>query len=133
MKQMLVLLALLCACDSPTDDTAARINVEGDWVYHATQITPALDMAGMFHISDQDGADFSGTVNFTETDVQGTQISRAGALSGRIVGGDVVDIDIYVDLQVRRHVGRVVADSMRGTWSVTGAATLSGAFTAHRP
>jgi hypothetical protein len=133
MKRFLVLLSLLCACDSPSDDGGARINVEGEWIYHATQTTPALHMAGQFHISDQDGASFSGTATFTETDVQGTQFDRNGALSGRIVGSDVVDMDIYLDTEVRRHVGRIVVDSIGGTWSVTGSATLSGAFTARRP
>jgi hypothetical protein len=133
MKRLFMLLLLLCACDSPTEDGGIAINIEGEWIYHAMQITPALDMTGTFQITDQDGASFSGTASFTETDVQGTQIPRAGALSGRIIGGDVVDIDIYVDLQVRRHVGRVVLDSMGGTWSVTGAASLSGSFTARRP
>lgn len=132
MKLILFLLCVLSACDSPTGNGGTAINIKGDWTYHATQTTPQLDMTGGLQISDQDGTTFSGTAAFTETDVQGTQRTRAGALSGRIVGGDVVDMDIYVDLEVRRHVGRIVVDSIGGTWSVTGAATLSGAFTARR-
>ncbi|HET9441051.1 MAG TPA: hypothetical protein VFO52_12815 [Longimicrobiales bacterium] len=132
MRHLLLLVCLVAACDSPTSGDGSAQDVRGGWEYHATQTTPSLDIAGVLHITDQEGAAFSGTVSFTETDVQGTRYTRAGAVSGRIVGSDVADIDVYVDTQVRRHVGRVAADSMTGTWSVTGAATLSGSFTARR-
>lgn len=131
MKRAWLLVFLLAACDSPTDH-AATVDVQGEWTYHATQTIPVLDMAGALIISEQEGASFSGTAQLTETDVQGTQRTRLAVVSGRVVGGDVVDMDLYVDTHVRRHVARITADSMSGTWSVTGAATSSGTFTARR-
>jgi hypothetical protein len=131
MKRAWLLVFVLAACDSPTDHATA-VDMQGEWTYHATQTTPVLDMAGALIISDQQGASFTGTAQLTETDVQGTQRTRLAVLSGRVVGGDVVDMDLYVDTQVRRHVARLVADSMSGTWSVTGATIASGTFTARR-
>ncbi len=131
MKRLLLFL-LLAACDSPTDGGMAPVNVEGRWTYQAAQITPLLNMSGALDIDEQDGRSFNGTVTFTEVDAQGTQHVRAGLLTGRVLGDDVLDIDIYVDAQVRRHVGRLAADSITGTWSVTGAGAQSGSFTARR-
>lgn len=131
MRHAWLLVFLLTACDSPTDNATA-VDVQGEWTYQATQTTPVLDMAGALIISEQEGASFTGTAQLTETDVQGSQRTRLAVLSGRVVGGDVVDMDLYVDTQVRRHVARIVADSMSGTWSVTGATTSSGTFTARR-
>ncbi len=131
MKRLLLLLTVLVACDSPTDNNSA-IDVRGAWTYQATQTTPVLDMAGTLTIGEQEGATFTGTAQITETDLQGTQRTRFGVLSGRVVGGDVVDMDVYMDAQVRRHVARVAADSISGTWTVTGTNTLNGTFRARR-
>lgn len=132
MRRFLLILGLLAACDSPSGNDDTSLDVRGVWTYDATQTTPALDIAGAVQITEQTGNTFTGTAAFTETDVQGTQRERAGAVSGRLIGGDVVDMDVYLDLQVRRHVARITADSMSGTWSLTDAASVSGDFTMRR-
>ena len=132
MKRILLFCLLLpAACDSPTDGGAPAIALEGRWSYAATQVNPALNIEGQIEISEQNGRTFSGTIAFIETDVHGVQRPVAGVLNGRVVGDDVADIDVYVDLTVRRHVGRIAADSVNGTWSITGT-PLSGSFTARR-
>lgn len=132
MKRLLLLIGLLAACDSPSANDDTAIDVRGVWAYDATQTTPALDIDGAIQITEQSGNTFTGTAAFRETDVQGTQRERAGAVSGRLVGGTVVDMDIYLEGQVRRHVARIDAAAMNGTWSLTDAASLTGDFTARR-
>jgi hypothetical protein len=132
MRRCLLLACLLIACDSPSAGDGGAFDVQGNWRYEATQTLPALDIEGALQITEQNGGNFTGTVAFTETDVQGTQHSRTGAINGRFVGNTVVDIDVHVDAQVRRHVARMSADSMNGTWNVTGTASLTGSFTARR-
>jgi hypothetical protein len=133
MKQLaLVSLLMVGACDSPTSNDDVGVNVLGSWQYLATQAVPALEIEGALQITEQDGRFFSGTAAFTETDVQGTKRTRGGALSGRVIGDDVVDFDVHIDVQTRRHVARIVADSVGGTWSAAGVAGLSGPFSARR-
>jgi hypothetical protein len=131
-RLLLVCMLMLAACDSPTSNDTGVTNVIGSWQYLATQAVPALEIEGALQITDQDGRFFSGSAAFTETDVQGTTRTRGGALSGRVIGGGVVDFDVHIDLQTRRHVARIIADSITGTWSAQGAAGLSGPFSARR-
>lgn len=133
MKRLALLcLLLLGGCDSPTSDDTVGVNVLGSWQYQATQAVPALEIEGALQITEQTGRFFSGTAAFTETDVQGTKRTRGGALSGRVIGDDVVDFDVQFDVQTRRHVARIAVDSIGGTWSAQGAAGLSGPFSARR-
>ena len=125
-------LVLIGACDSPTSNDTGGANVLGSWQYVATQAVPALEIEGALQITEQTGRFFSGTAAFTETDVQGTRRTRGAALSGRVIGNDVVDFDVQFDVQTRRHVARIVADSIGGTWSADGTAGLSGPFSARR-
>jgi hypothetical protein len=133
IKQLaFVSLFVLGACDSPTSNDTGGVNVMGSWQYLATQAVPALEIEGALQITEQNGRFFSGTAAFTETDVQGTKRTRAGAMSGRVIGNDVVDFDVQLDVQTRRHVARIAADSIGGTWSAQDAAGLSGPFSARR-
>jgi hypothetical protein len=131
-RMLLVGLWLAGACDSPTSNDTDAVDVLGNWEYQATQAAPALEIAGALQITEQNGRFFSGTAAFTETDVQGTKRTRGGALSGRVIGNDVVDFDVHIDAQTRRHVARIVSDSIGGTWSAEGTAGLTGPFSAHR-
>jgi hypothetical protein len=133
IKQLaFVCLLFLGACDSPTSNDTGGVNVLGSWQYLATQAVPALEIEGALQITEQNGRFFSGTAAVTETDVQGTKRTRGGALSGRVIGNDVVDFDVQFDVQTRRHVARIAADSIGGTWSAQGIAGLSGPFSARR-
>ena len=109
---------LVAACDSPTGE-ATGIDMRGTWDYFADQTAPALDIEGVLTITEQNGTFFTGTAALTEIDVQGTRRTRAGAISGSFIGNAVVDFDIHIDAQSRRHVGRITADSTNGTWSAS--------------
>ena len=131
-RLLLTSFLLVAGCDSPSSDGGATIDVRGTWRYRATQSAPALEIDGELRITEQTERFFTGTAALRETDVQGTQQTRAGALSGRVIGADVLDFDIFIDAQARRHVARMVGDSIGGTWSAAGAAGLSGPFSARK-
>lgn len=119
---------LIAACDSPTGE-ATGIDMRGTWEYLADQEQPALEIEGVLTITEQSGTFFTGTANFTETDVQGTRRTRAGAISGSFIRADVIDFDVHIDAQSRRHVGRVSVDSTSGIWN---SGTINGAFRAYK-
>ena len=135
MKPALIALACvqLLACESATDNDANARDVRGVWSYSGVQSSPSLSIRGFLRIDQQNGNEFSGTAEFSETDVQGTVRNRTGQLSGRVLGADAVDFDIFIDEASRRHVARVVADSMNGTWARTGGnPPITGSFTARK-
>ena len=134
MRSAILLLALACgACASPTDDSAATRDMRGVWAYNGGQASPVLTVRGTLRIDQQSGSDFSGTAEFSETDVQGTQTNRAGVLSGRVVGNSAVDFDIYIENAPRRHVAALLTDSIAGTWARTGATpVVTGSFSARK-
>ena len=120
MRYAFLTFVVLSACDSPVDDGATGVDMRGVWSYSGIQESPALTVAGTLNIERQSGRDFSGTVAFSETDVQGTQTNRTGQLSGRVVGAEAVDFDIFFDEAPRRHVAAIRGDSMYGIWARTG-------------
>ncbi|MGQ0813262.1 MAG: hypothetical protein ACT4O1_02220 [Gemmatimonadota bacterium] len=135
MKGIVLCSLLICgaACGSATDAGSDAHDVRGVWSYTAVQASPALNVRGSLRIDQQSGADFSGTAEFRETDVQGTMRDRSGQLSGRVVGGSAVDFDVFIDDAPRRHVASLQADSMLGTWARTGVTPpQTGSFSARR-
>lgn len=134
MRRAILAVVLTCAaCTSPTDDSAATRDLRGVWAYNGVQASPALTVRGTLRIDQQTGADFSGTAEFSETDVQGTQTNRAGVVNGRVVGNGAVDFDIYIETAPRRHVASLLTDSMAGSWARTGATpVVTGSFNARR-
>ena len=132
MRGLVVMTFLLLAgCDSPTGGVATGIDMRGVWEYLADQTAPALEIEGVLNITEQSGTFFTGTATLTEIDVQGTRRTRAGAVSGSFIGGSVIDFDIHLDLQSRRHVGRITPDSTNGTWSVA-SSPINGDFRAYK-
>lgn len=133
-RGLLTLTAMLIvACDSTTDAGGSARDVRGVWSYSGSQTSPSLNITGTLQIDQQDGAEFSGTVTFQEADVQGTIRDRTGPLSGRVLGADAVDFDIFIDQSSRRHVAGVTSDSMNGSWARTGTnPPVTGSFSARK-
>jgi hypothetical protein len=125
-------LVLLAACDSGTSLDDDAVDVRGTWSYIANQSTPPLDFQGSLSITEQDGASFSGRVELQEKDAQGTIRNRVGVVSGRVIARDAIDFDAFIGLEPRRHVARVAADSMFGSWAESLQLPLTGKFTARR-
>src|SRR5439155_15696078 len=97
------------------------------------QSTPTAALAGTLVVASQSGASFSGNVAAQETDALGVPRNVAGIVSGHTLEASSIDFDVFFTTNARRHVGRVVADTMTGTWAEQGGAgALSGSFRAVR-
>jgi hypothetical protein len=127
MKRLAILSMLLLGCESSTTP-GAGVNVVGTWSLTATQISPPLEITGEVLIEHQDGSSVTGEVATLEEAADGTVSPHSGSLAGRVLG-DVVDFDVFIDLEPRRHVGLVRGDSITGSWAQsTGGVPLTGAF-----
>lgn len=115
--------AVLGSCASPVDCTSAPpVPLLGAWTYSATQTSPTTaSLAGTLDITGQCGSSFTGTLDVTETDAQGSR-PLAGTVIGRALDSASVDFDAFLSAVGRRHIGSIARDSMRGTWVETGGA-----------
>ena len=126
-----LILAALCACISVADGADAAVNMAGAWQYAGTQTAPGADITGVLTVSSQDGELIGGSVSWEERTSPGVTRLLSGALSGRVIGVDDIDFDVLLGDGTRRHVGRIIADTIRGTW-FQAEGGLTGAFTAIR-
>jgi hypothetical protein len=133
-RPMMGCLALLAlnACESPVDQGVQGADVRGTWSYSATQAAPAAQLTGTLTVVRQEGSTFDAELEVQERDPQGNVRNWSAVVSGRTVGADVVDFDVFVDALARRHVGRVAGDSITGTWAQLDAAPRSGTFRSRR-
>lgn len=118
-------------CAFATDPAAEVADVRGTWTYSGEQAAPALVLTGTLSISAQQGEVLSGQLSWQEPDGSGGTANRGGAVSGRVIETTDVDFDVLVPGVTRRHVGRLVGDSIKGAWIET-ASGKSGAFVAVR-
>lgn len=131
-RVMLAALVFAAACTSPTDSTPTDVQLVGNWHYTAAQTSgPRVTYDGMLAITQQAGRTFSGGLDVQATSPQGTVMRVNGVVSGRVVSTSSVDFDLQLTDDVRRHVGSVVRDSIKGTWATADLSTI-GAFTAVR-
>jgi hypothetical protein len=127
VRGVVVLVVVTTACIDVTDGGAAAVNLSGAWEYTGTQIAPSADLSGVLTVSSQDGELIGGSVSWEERTGPGTTRLISGALSGRLIGTEDVDFDVLLSEGTRRHVGRLTADTIRGTWVQVGSG-VSGAF-----
>jgi hypothetical protein len=84
-------------------------------------------------LSEQSGTGFSGRLDVQETDALGVQRARAGAAAGHALDDESVDFDAFLDATPRRHVARIVSDTMSGWWiQPAEGTTIAGTFRAVR-
>ncbi len=127
----LALLVLTQACVSSTAASGDVADVRGTWEYTGTQAAPALTLEGAFVVASQSGDVVQGQLSWEERDPVGGSRLEGGPVSGRVIGTADVDFDVLLPSGGRRHVARLVADTMRGNWIQLSNGT-SGAFTAIR-
>ena len=103
-----------CALPSGPDRTAA--DVRGDWEFSAEQVAPSVTIEGVLRIEGQDGDLIVGSASWEERDALGNVQLGGGPVTGRVIGESDVDFDILIGANARRHVARLDADTMAGSW-----------------
>lgn len=133
MKRLVVVAALLGigGCELATVGPREAADLRGRWTYTGTQATPPRELVGELQVLTQTGGDIEGTATWEERDPIGNIEFAAGAVFGRAIGFTDVDFDIVSDAVERRHVARLVADTMVGIW-VEGVGGATGQFRAVR-
>jgi hypothetical protein len=119
MRRVTCLLGLgvLVGCSLPGEPAADSAIVRGEWEFTGTQTAPQATMTGSLTIQTQSGDLITGSAGWDERDGFGVVRSTGGPVSGRVIGQQDVDFDIVTDDGVtRRHVGRIRADTMDGSW-----------------
>lgn len=124
-------LAGAVACISTTDNSGPAANVAGVWSYAGTQAAPTADLTGVVTVAAQDGELIVGSATWEENRSGGMVRTIGGSLNGRVIGATDIDFDVQLLDGTRRHVARLTADTMRGTW-VQSPGGLTGQFTAVR-
>jgi hypothetical protein len=132
-----VLLGLGCllgvaACGSDGMDCGTPADIHGSWTYTGTQNAPAATMTGTMALTQPGTCTVAGSLAITVDNGSGTPTDLSGPISGLFL--DPTTVDLTADLGgERRHIGTVVADTISGTWAMTGAGGgLSGTFRAVR-
>ncbi len=114
---MLLLAVLAQGCELSGATTPNAREVVGVWEFTATQSAPATTLTGELVISGQSSGLFTGIANWDERDGLGAVVSSGGPLMGRVLTESDVDFDVTIAGIERRHVGRLVADTITGTWA----------------
>jgi hypothetical protein len=133
---LLAALLSLSACLKPTDTGVGAVSLAGRWQYSAIQNdATGGTLRGTLVIAQQSGASFQGSLDVTETSgATGEVRSIAGTVSGAAPTGGTIDFDAFLETAPRRHVARLVGDTLSGTWlrlSNQGV-SASGTFIARR-
>lgn len=128
-------IALFGGCLSFTEAQPSQLQLTGDWTYIGVQTGAAREnLSGQLQILSESGTSFQGRLDMVGTN-EATGESRV--LGGPVSGtgeSNVIDFDANVEATARRHVGQVLADTIRGTWvgSSPGGVMSSGTFRAER-
>jgi hypothetical protein len=133
---LIAILIGAAACGGTTDVGSPGVPVAGLWSYAGQQVAPgSAALGGTLSFTEQTGARIGGTLDFVETDAHGQQRRVAGPFAGRTVDSTTLDFEVILGAVSRRHVGKVRADSLTGTWvesSTDGLPTASGTFRSAR-
>lgn len=128
--------ALVSACLKSTEPQASLIDLMGTWKYTGVQTGPFReDLIGTLTVTSESGTSFQGQLNlFGQNPQTGETRPLNGPVSGSAVGIDVIDLDADIEASLRRHVGRIVVDTITGTWAVppSGGPMVSGTFKLER-
>jgi hypothetical protein len=131
----LLALSLTSGCLSSTDPQPSLIHLKGPWTYKGAQTGPVIEtLTGTLTISSESGTSFQGQVNITGVNQASQTRVLTGLVSGSQHGVDLIDFDVNVETVPRRHVGRIVEDTIAGTWigSAPDGTTSSGTFRLER-
>jgi hypothetical protein len=106
-------------------------DVRGTWTLSGVQSSPSLEFTGSLVITAQRGGEINGTANWVETDGVSAPRLDGGPMNGRVLSPEDLDFDITLLSGERRMVGRLLADTLSGSW-VQPSVSRSGTFRAVR-
>jgi hypothetical protein len=136
-RQLVVVAAALAAmtamaCAGSTGPSVVGVAIVGTWAYSAVQSSPSpATMTGTLQVTGQSDRGVTGSFDGVETVLSGQAVQRVGTLSGRFLDSTAVDLTLTLPTGQRQHLGRVVGDTLRGSWAVFGG-SAAGDFTAVR-
>lgn len=109
---------LVSACLRSTEPQPSLLALSGSWNYTGVQSGPVREtLSGTLTISRESGSSFQGRLDIVAVNGQtGQSRSFGGLVSGSESGADVIDFDADLEATPHRHVGRIVADTITGTW-----------------
>ena len=122
----------VAGCTTPTDTSPTNVQLTGSWRYTGVQTSGSrITYDGTLTLSQPSGRTFSGGLDAQAQDAQGIVTRVNGVVSGRVVAESSVDFDLQLPDEIRRHVGSVSADTIKGSWANSDLTSL-GTFTAVR-
>jgi len=117
---LLALGAATIGCLEPAGPAAAAADLRGTWRFTAAQDAPSLQLTGSLVIASQQGDLITGSISWEERDPSGATRLEGGAVTGRVIEQSDVDFDVLLGGGTRRHVARLLADTMSGSWLQVG-------------
>lgn len=121
----------LAACIDTTGSSAIVPDLIGSWRYVGVQGAPTVQLTGLLVIEAQEGDLIAGRANWEARTPTGMVTQAGGSVGGRVIGDANVDFEVLLAPHPRRHVARIVGDTMRGSWVEVGTGA-AGEFTAIR-
>ncbi|MBX3175401.1 MAG: hypothetical protein KF709_13380 [Gemmatimonadaceae bacterium] len=106
-------------------------DLRGEWALSGAQSSPSLQIVGEISITTQHRGEIFGTAQWEERDGFGGVTVAGGTLAGIVATVEDVDFDVQIGGNPRRFIGRIVADTIAGTW-IQAVGGLSGTFRAVR-
>ena len=110
-------MAMVAGCAATTDpEPAGTVPIAGTWSYTGLQSASPLQLSGAVDIVSRSAISFNGSADLTEGAGGAAQRRLTGPIAGRLTQGTVVEFDITLGALQRRHVARLVADTIAGSW-----------------
>ena len=119
------------SCIDTTGSSAIVPDLIGAWRYVGMQGAPLAQLTGTLVIEAQEGELIAGRANWESRTPTGLVTQAGGSVGGRVIGDSDVDFNVMLSPNPRRHVARIVGDTMRGSWVEVGSG-VAGEFTAIR-
>jgi hypothetical protein len=127
---------MISGCLPSSSEPEGVTPLEGLWDINGQAASGA---SGSFHgtwtVRSTSAAGFTGSYDVLESAAPTGQRRLTGPVAGRMANASTTEFDVSVAGSTRRHVGTLVADTVRGSWfdvSANGAVEASGSFRAVR-
>lgn len=109
--------AAVAGCVATTDpEPAGTVPIAGTWSYTGLQSGSPLQLTGALDVVSRSTVSFIGSADLIEGAGGAAQRRLTGPVAGRFTQGAVVEFDLTLGVLLRRHVARLVADTIAGSW-----------------